>query len=299
MLIGCFRHRVLVSSGRRPVNPSPKTLVKPTPISSLDHPSLIPYRTLRRPLEHHRLGIFVAEGSKVVLRLLETEFSIISMLLTPEWFDRCVDKIGARTPPPEVFVGEQSILENIVGFHLHQGIMAVCRIPPSLSLDDVLRVSRRPYFLVAVDGLTNAENLGALVRNCVAFGVQGLLVGETSSSPFLRRAVRNSMGAVFALKIIEAQNLAESLRELSLRHSIRPIAAHPHAERQTLYATDFTTDCCLVFGSEGEGISDAVLDACAERTKIPMAEGVDSLNVASASAAFLAEANRQRNRSTP
>src|SRR5262249_34497709 len=147
--------------------------------------------------------------------------------------------------------------------------------------------------LAAVDGLTSAENLGALVRNCVAFGVHGLIVSETSSSPYLRRAVRNSMGTIFQLPVIEGPRLVDSLRELRVR-GIRLIAAHPHVEGRTLSQANFTGDCCVVFGSEGLGISKEVLDLCDEAVAIPMPPTVDSLNVGAAAAVFLYEANRQR-----
>jgi tRNA G18 (ribose-2'-O)-methylase SpoU len=165
--------------------------------------------------------------------------------------------------------------------------------------------------LVAVDGLSNAENLGALMRNCVAFGVQALLVGETSSSPFLRRSVRNSMGAIFQLPVWEARmanqavqlrrddpapfSLAQTLHDLRAR-GIRCIAAHPRPDGKTLSQADFSGDCCVVFGSEGHGISAQVLAACDEAVAIPMLNGVDSLNVGAAAAVFLYEAKRQRGR---
>jgi TrmH family RNA methyltransferase len=155
-----------------------------------------------------------------------------------------------------------------------------------------------------VDGLTSAENIGLLVRNCAAFGVQALIVGETSSSPFLRRAVRNSMGAIFQLPIVElnlgaekeaGRNLPVALRELRAR-DIRCIAAHPHTEKKGLSQTELTGDCCIVFGSEGNGLSPDVLAACDEAVAVPMANGVDSLNVGAAAAVFLYEAARQRRR---
>jgi tRNA G18 (ribose-2'-O)-methylase SpoU len=161
-----------------------------------------------------------------------------------------------------------------------------------------------------VDALTNAENLGALVRNCVAFGVQALIVGETSSSPFLRRAVRNSMGTILQLPVIETgtarcavrssqrddptcQTLPQTIHALRTR-GVRCIAAHPHTDKKSLSRADFTGDCCLVFGSEGYGISAAVLGACDEAVAIPMPPTVDSLNVGAAAAVFLYEATRQR-----
>jgi 23S rRNA (guanosine2251-2'-O)-methyltransferase len=162
-----------------------------------------------------------------------------------------------------------------------------------MSLEDVLAKSKSPRLFVAIDELANAENLGVLVRNCVGLGVQALLVGETSSSPFLRRAVRNSMGTIFQLPVVEPPNLVQALRTLR-EHAIHCVAAHPHASSNALWQTNFSGDCCLVFGSEGHGISTAVLEACDEAVAIPMPPTVDSLNVGSAAAVFLYEVARQR-----
>ena len=134
------------------------------------------------------------------------------------------------------------------------------------------------------------------MRNCVAFGVSALIAGETCCNPFLRRTVRNSMGALFKLPVLESTNLAQTLRELRA-HGIRCVAAHPHTDKMVLSQTDFTGDCCVVFGSEGHGISKEVLAACDEAVAIPMANEVDSLNVSMAAAVFLYEANRQRGKS--
>ncbi len=264
-------------------------------VTSLDFPELQPYRTLRRPLAHQQLGIFVAEGEKVVQRLLESDLTIRSILLTPEWLSVYRSKIEARGERIELYVAEKKLLETIVGFNLHQGIMAVAQVPAPTTIEEVLARHSRPYFLAAVDGLTNSENLGMLVRNCAGFGLQALLVGETSSSPYLRRAVRNSMGAVFKLPVVQTENLAELLTTLRTRFAIRSFAAHPRADERSLHQAQFGSDCCLVFGSEGGGISARVLEACDERVAIPMLNGVDSLNVAGASAVVFYEVVRQRN----
>jgi TrmH family RNA methyltransferase len=149
--------------------------------------------------------------------------------------------------------------------------------------------------LAATDKLSSAENMGALVRNCEAFGVQGLLISENCCSPFLRRAVRNSMGAIFHLPILEGKPLVGQLMLLKSA-GIHIIAAHPHVDGRVLLQADFRQDCCIIFGSEGYGISETVLQLCDDAVAIPMPETVDSLNVASAAAAFLYEANRQRGR---
>lgn len=279
-------------------------------ISSFDSPDLQPYATMRRPLDQERQGIFVAEGTKVVRRLLESDFTVVSVVLPDKWLDDFRPSLEARREPVTVYLAEKKLLETLTGFSMFQGVLAVGRIPSPVSLDDILSRNQKPLLFVAVDALTNAENLGALVRNCVAFGVQALIVGETSSSPYLRRAVRNSMGTIFQLPVIELAKLGQRHRFAAKPHvtnstlteclaalrqrGVRCIAAHPHTDKAFLSQSDFSGDCCLVFGSEGEGISPVVLAACDEAVAIPMPPTVDSLNVGAAAAVFLYEVNRQR-----
>ncbi|HCA78958.1 MAG TPA: hypothetical protein DEP53_04415 [Bacteroidetes bacterium] len=263
-------------------------------VTALDDKGLRPYQTLRRPLEHQQDGIFVAEGEKVVRRLLDSDIAVRSLLLTPEWLEVYRPLLEAKHPDVVVYVATKQLLESIVGFHLHQGTMAVATIPRPSTLQEAVARSGRPRLFVAVDGLTNAENLGVLVRNCAAFGVDALIVGESSSSPYLRRAVRNSMGTVFNLPIVHVNSLAETLQNLRDVHGLRVLAAHPHTDQETLSSVGWEADCCIVFGSEGEGIAPRILEACDAVFAIPMKKGVDSLNVASASAVVLYEVSRQR-----
>ena len=262
-------------------------------IESFDLPELQPYRTMRRQREQRQQGIFVAEGEKVVRRLLESKLTVVSALLPEKWLRELEPLLQARPEEVSVFVAEKGLLETLTGFSMYQGLLAVGKVPPPVSLDEILARSARPRLLVAADGLSNAENLGALVRNSAAFGVQALLVGETCCSPFLRRAVRSSMGAIFQLPILETASLAGVLRELREK-GIRCIAADAHAESRILSQANFAEDCCIVFGSEGYGLSSAVLAACDEAVAVPMPPTVDSLNVGSAAAVFLYEASRQR-----
>jgi tRNA G18 (ribose-2'-O)-methylase SpoU len=249
---------------------------------------------LRQSVEQFRKGMFIAEGTIVVQRLLESNHSILSVLLTPAWLEEFHQQLSTRPECITAFVGETELLNTIVGYNLHQGIMALAKIPMQETLDSVLARSSPPFLLVAIDGLTNSENIGVLVRNCTAFGVEALLVGETSSSPYLRRAVRNSMGTIFKMPVVDCTNLVETLEELMRSRNFHIVAAHPHTEERNLQQTDFSGNCCLVFGSEGHGISPKVLTACDVHVAIPMQRGVDSLNVASASAVFLYEVTRQR-----
>ena len=273
-------------------------------IDSLELPELSPYRTLRRAAEHAAQGIFVAEGDKVVRRLLESDFGVVSVLLPESRVAEFEPLLRARPEKdiPVYAVTKKSVLEELVGFEMFQGVLAIGKIPAVVTLEKILTDGPSPKLFAAVDGLTSAENVGLLVRNCAAFAVQALIVGETSSSPFLRRAVRNSMGTIFQLPIVELKpesrenrtlTLMATLRDLRAR-GIRCIAAHPHTEKKFLSQADFTHDCCIVFGSEGNGLSPEVLAACDEAVAVPMANGVDSLNVGAAAAVFLYEAARQR-----
>jgi len=248
---------------------------------------------MRRQEEQRLQGIFVAEGEKVVRRLLESRFGVISALLPEKWLKELEPLLTNRTEVVQVYVAEKKLLESLTGFSMYQGLLAVGKIPPLPSLEEILTGSPQPYLLAAIDGLSSAENIGALVRNCAAFGVNALIVSETSASPFLRRAVRSSMGTVFQLPILETANLVKTLKELSSR-GIRCIAAHPQVGRDTSAEADLRFDSCVVFGSEGYGISMAALAECSQIVSIPMARSVDSLNVGSAAAVFLYEANRQR-----
>jgi tRNA G18 (ribose-2'-O)-methylase SpoU len=263
-------------------------------IQSLEEPALAPYRTMRRPVEHVRQGIFVAEGEKVVRRMLhDTRIEVLSVLLPEKWLPVYEPLLRSHPQQLEVFTAETAFLEQMVGFHLYQGVLAVGRIPPPPTLETLLETSTRPRLFVAADGLSNSENVGVLVRNCAAFRAQALIVGETCASPWLRRSVRNSMGTLFQLPVIETNALTDTLQTLRAA-GIRVIGAHPHTDQRTLRQADLTGDCCLVMGSEGDGISPDVLAVCDEAVAIPMPPAVDSLNVTSASAVFLYEASRQR-----
>src|ERR1041384_611312 len=228
-------------------------------VNSLTLPELEPYRTLRRPLDHIRRGIFVAEGEKVVRRLLASDLTVVSILLTPEWHEQIFPNknqggthLYQRVENVPVFVAEKKLLESIVGFNLHQGIMAVAKVPEARPLEEVVSHLKSPHLLVALEGLVSAENVGVVVRNCAALGVDAIIVGETSSSPYLRRAVRNSMGAVFRMPVVHVQNLASTLGSLRQRSHFEVIGAHPAVDAKSIYDCDLTTNICIVLGNEGD-----------------------------------------------
>ena len=264
-------------------------------ITDFADPRLAPFRNMRVQIDHLNDGVFVAEGEKVVRRLVESPLEIVSVLLPPKWQPEYEALLAARPERVDLFVAPKEVLEQLTGFSMYQGVLGLGRVPKIASLEQMLALPG-PRLFVALDGLSGAENAGAVVRNAVAFGSQALIVGEMSSHPYLRRAVRGSMGTVFKLPYLLATDLPDTLRQLRAG-GVRCVAAHPHTDQATLWDLDLAGDLCLVLGSEGNGIRPEVLAACDTAAVIPMHAGVDSLNVAAASAVCFAEVQRQRRNS--
>lgn len=264
------------------------------PVQALDAPELALYLTLRRIEEHERAGVLVAANIKVVKRLLASRFAVVSALLTPAWLDQLEPLLRAR-PEAElpIYIAPQKVLETITGYTLHQGALAVAKIPPQADFETLLENAPRPWLLAAVEGIASAENLGAVVRSCAAFGAQVLIIGETCGSPFQRRAVSGSMGTIFEQAVARVDSLVDKLTILRAR-GVRCLAAHPRTGSKKLSAVDLRGDCCLVFGAEGPGLTAPVLAACDDVVEIPMPSHMNSLNVAVATGVFLYEATRQR-----
>ena len=260
---------------------------------TLDRPDVAIYRTLRRPVDHLLQRIFVGEGWNVVSRLLKSSLRIRSLLVTPEWYERVKTAPRLQDESVMIYRAPLALVEEIVGFNLHQGIMAVAEMPADPVLVDVLAAIGSTGLIVALDGLVSAENVGVVVRNCAGLGADLILAGETAGSPYLRRAVRNSMGTVFSMPVIHLPSLAACLTVLRNEHGYDILAADPLGS-QTLYATDLTGKVCVVVGNEGKGLSPDVLPLCNLHVSIPMAKETDSLNVANATAVILSEALRQR-----
>jgi tRNA G18 (ribose-2'-O)-methylase SpoU len=255
-------------------------------------PRLAPYRTMRAQWDHLRGGLFVAEGEKVLDRLLESPLTIVSFLMSHEHAAAYERRLEARRENITLFAASREVLETLTGYNIYQGVLGLARVPAPLAELELFG-SARPRLWCALDGLTGAENVGAVARAAAALGAGALILGETSAHPYLRRAVRASMGAVFRLGHHLSEDLAATLRRFR-EAGVRCVAAHPRPGAGSLWDANLRGDLCLVFGAEGEGVRAEVAAACDEALILPMASGVDSLNVAGAAAAFFTEAARQR-----
>jgi tRNA G18 (ribose-2'-O)-methylase SpoU len=264
-------------------------------IGDFEDPRLAPFRNMRAQIDHLGEGLFIAEGEKIVRRLVESPHPVVSVMLPPEWQAEYEPLLAARPERITLFVAPKSVLSQLTGFTLFQGVLGIGRVPDPIPQDRLLNELQSPKLFAAVDGVTNAVNVGLVIRNAAAMGVQALLVGETSAHPYLRRSVRSAMGSIFKLPYHTTDDLAATLRSLR-QAGVRCLAAHPHTDRRFLFDADLTGDTCIVLGSEGDGIRPSVLSECDEAVAVPMQNGIDSLNVGNASAVFFYEAFRQRRR---
>lgn len=262
-------------------------------VNDLGTESLRWYRNLSRSGDHYHAGLFVAEGAKVVSRLLASPLGVVSVLCSRDWYDRLKPALADRAESIVVYLLEKSGVEALTGRSCYQPVKSVARIPESVSLETLLGDETESGMFVALEGVSNAENVGSIVRNSAGFGASGLLVSQCSSSPYLRRSVHASMGTIFQLPVVDSCDLIATLGVFRSQ-GVRCLAAHPPATGQSLARLAVPERVCVVFGSEGQGLSAALLEACDEAVGIPMAEGVDSLNVASSSAVFLYELQRHR-----
>ncbi|HTI68722.1 MAG TPA: RNA methyltransferase, partial [Candidatus Limnocylindria bacterium] len=217
------------------------------PILDFEDPRFAPFRNMRAQIDHLGEGLFIAEGEKIVRRLVESPHQVVSVLLPPDWQSEYEPLLAARSEAITLFVAPKSVLSQLTGFTLFQGVLALGRVPSSWSLPQLLQTLPAPRLFAAVDGVTNAVNVGLVTRNAVAMGVQALIVGETSAHPYLRRSVRGAMGTLFKLPYHVSTNLVETLAELRAA-GVNCIAAHPHTDRRFLYDVDLRRDTCIVLG---------------------------------------------------
>lgn len=230
------------------------------------------------------LGIFIAESPKVIGRALDAGYEPISLLLekdqTEKEAEEIIERITSSFDVP-VYIAESEVLTQITGFHLTRGVLCAMRRKELPSVADVCQKARR---VAVLENVTNPTNLGAIVRSAAALGMDAVLFTHGCTDPLYRRAARVSMGTVFQVPwtFLPDGKEFESLKELgfksvamALRNDTKDISD------DELQSTD---KLAIFLGAEGDGLLPETISACDYCVKIPMAHGVDSLNVAAASA---------------
>jgi tRNA G18 (ribose-2'-O)-methylase SpoU len=195
-----------------------------------------------------------------------------------------------------VYVADIDLMTQIAGFHIHRGVLAagIRPRPPEVALDAALGHLKgvERVRLIVAEGLTNVDNMGGLFRNAAAFGIDGLLLDPTCCDPLYRKAVRVSMGHVLSVPYAISDDWPADLMRLKRDWDVKLIGAESIAGAEPLWRMPRAERIALLFGSERHGLSEAARAACDGLYEIPMAPGVESLNVAVASAVFLYELDR-------
>ena len=248
-------------------------------------PRIAPYRAIRERDLVGREGRFIAEGKVVLSVLFATRrFDVESVLILEQRLAGMETTLANAPAEMPVYVATQSVLDAIAGFHIHRGILALGRKRPADDATALLAGLPSQALVVALVGISNHDNVGAIFRNAAAFEADAVLLDSSSCDPLYRKAIRVSVGAV--LKVPYAvlpshHDISQALAE----NNFRQLALSPSGECDigTLPASPRNA---LYLGTEGEGLP-AALMAQMQTVKIPMSESFDSLNVAAASAIAL------------
>ncbi|WP_158881852.1 TrmH family RNA methyltransferase [Amycolatopsis anabasis] len=242
----------------------------------------------RRPDRPGGRGLVIAEGTVVVRRLLDSPYPVRALLgVERRVRDLEQDLAGLDVP---AYVTSAETMAEVVGFHLNRGVLAVADRAPARSAAELAAGARA---LAVLEGVGDHENLGALFRNAAALGVDGVLLGAGCSDPLYRRSVRVSMGHVLRVPFAPLEPWPSGLDLLRAR-GFRIAALTPRPGSAELWALRRAGDerFALLLGSEGPGLSEEALAAADLTVRIPMADGVDSLNVATAAAVAFYELRR-------
>lgn len=257
-------------------------MVVPVRITDPSDPRVDEFRDLK-DVARRVAGTFVAESELVIRRLFASAYGIRSLLLAPNRVGRLGDLLESTSAP--VFVAEQAILERIVGFALHRGGLAIGERLPLPTLDAIVADAQT---VVVLDDVVDPDNIGAIFRHAAAFGVGAVVLSASTGDPLYRKSVRTSMGHVFAMPYARVSS-SESLIAVLRRNGFTTLAFTPSATATDVRCVDPSPidRLAILVGSESVGLSAAVLDQADLRVRIPIASGVDSLNVATSTAIAL------------
>jgi tRNA G18 (ribose-2'-O)-methylase SpoU len=259
-----------------------------------DDPRLADYRDLRDVQLRTHLeaehGLFLAEGEKVVRRAVEAGFAPRSFLMAPRWLDGLADVLATSDAP--CFVLEERLAEQVTGFHVHRGALASLERRPLPTLDEVLAGARQ---VLVLEDVVDHTNVGAIFRCGAAFGFDAVLLAPRCADPLYRRSVKVGMGAVFTLPWTRLHDWYDALPDLATRGFTTVALTLADDAIPVEHAVDEVDRVALVLGSEGHGLSARWEQSAERRAIIEMSPGIDSLNVAAATAvACYLTARRQR-----
>ena len=252
-------------------------------LQTLTDPSVSVYASLTEAQLRNRLdpaqGIFIAESPKVIRVALDAGYTPLSLLCERRHLTGDAADIVERCADIPIYTGDREMLAALTGYTLTRGVLCAMRRPQPRSLEDVCRGARR---IVVIDSVVDTTNIGAIFRSAAALGIDAVLLTPTSCDPLNRRAVRVSMGSVFLVPWTYVDADLQSLRAQGFRTAAMaltdrsiPLDAPILREEERL---------AIIMGTEGDGLSAQAIQSADYVVRIPMYHGVDSLNVAAASA---------------
>ncbi|WP_406692916.1 TrmH family RNA methyltransferase [Saccharopolyspora sp. ID03-671] len=252
-------------------------------ISDVDDPRVDDFRDLsradRRPDRPGGRGLVIAEGVVVVERLLASPYPVRALFGVRRRIEELAEATAGLDVP--AYATDADVMARVVGFHLNRGVLAVADRAPVVDPAELIGRAQR---LAVLEGIGDHENLGALFRNAAALGVDGVLLGAGCSDPLYRRSVRVSMGHVLRVPFAHLESWPADLKMLR-EEGFRIAALTPRGDSRPLREAGLDRGkTAVLLGSEGPGLTDEAIEAADVAVRIPMAGGVDSLNVATAGA---------------
>jgi tRNA G18 (ribose-2'-O)-methylase SpoU len=247
-------------------------------IRSLDDPRVAGYRKLNDFAWLKSEGLFVAEGRLVLRRLIpSTRFETQSILLTPAAVQSLGAALDATRAP--IYVVQQELMNEIAGFNIHRGCLALGKRPAAATLDlPSLSTLQR---VVVLEGVNNPDNVGGIFRSAAAFGADLVVLGPDCGDPLYRKAVRTSMAATLAVPFVSAGEWPGALTNIR-NNGFLVVALTPDASVESINDVPADPRTALVLGAEGNGLSSDAMVAANVRVRIPTTSLVDSLNVTTA-----------------
>ncbi|HUU33501.1 MAG TPA: RNA methyltransferase [Vicinamibacterales bacterium] len=255
------------------------------PLGGLDDPRLEDFRHVADHDALVRRGLFVAEGRLVVERLVaRRRHRVRSLLLSATAAEAMAAVLRDIDPATAVFVVPQAEMNDVVGFNIHRGCLALAERPGPATLGDLdLTGATR---LVVLEGVNNPDNVGGVFRNAAALGAAAVVLGPHCGDPLYRKAIRTSMAAVLTLPWVQAGPWPDALARLRAA-GFSVVACTPAAQATALYDADLPVRAAVLVGAEGPGLSAEALAHADLQVRIPMHGAIDSLNVATAAAVVL------------
>ncbi|HJD20789.1 MAG TPA: RNA methyltransferase [Candidatus Gemmiger faecigallinarum] len=266
-------------------------MAEPIELHTLDLPELAPFARLTDPALRSRTekeqGIFIAESPKVIAAALDAGYAPVSLLMERRQLDGSARPILERVGDIPVYTGSRELLAGLTGYPLTRGVLCAMRRRPLPAADDVCAGARR---VAVLENIVDATNVGAIFRSAAALGVDALLLTPGCCDPLARRAVRVSMGTVFQVPWTRLGGRPgdwphpgmEQLRRMGFVTAAMALSDSAVSLRDSRLAG--IEKLAILLGSEGDGLSLTTIAACDYTVRIPMSHGVDSLNVAAASA---------------